>query len=97
MQSHKNAKLTKNASFDPFTTRGGGGIFWIKIENLKPKKVVTWKAPWRPEGQQERVSMQALTPAFPLPFRQTTVGFERPTSRTRDERPNHWAVLAYLF
>ncbi len=41
------------------------------------------------EDQQERVSVQALTPAFPLPFRQTTVGFERPTSRTRDERPNH--------
>jgi hypothetical protein len=41
MQSHKNIKLTKNASFDPFTSGGGWGDFKIKIENLKTKKVVT--------------------------------------------------------
>ncbi len=72
MQSHKNIKLTKNASFEPFTSGGGGGILKLKSKNMIKKKVVTWKTPWRPEGQQERVSVQALTPAFPLPFRQTT-------------------------
>jgi hypothetical protein len=41
MQSHKNIKLTKNASFDPFTSGGGGGGFEIKIKKFKDKRVVT--------------------------------------------------------
>ncbi len=35
-ESHKNMELTKNASFDPFTIKGGGGgIFKIKIGNYE--------------------------------------------------------------
>ncbi len=37
MQSHKNIKLTKNASSDPFTSGGGGGILKLKLK-FKAKK-----------------------------------------------------------
>ncbi len=39
MQPHKNMKLTKNASFDPFTSKGGGGggIFEFKLKTKSQK------------------------------------------------------------
>ena len=58
--------------------------------------VVTLRTPWRPEGQQERVSSASTDTGVPIVLSADHPGFERPTARTKGEWPNHWTVLAYL-
>ncbi len=81
----------------PSPMGGGGGILKLKLKKIKDKMVVTLRTPWRPKGQQERVSSASTDTGVPIVLSADHPGFERPTSRTKGERPNHWAVLAYPF
>ncbi len=79
----------------PLKKGGGGRFFKSKLVTMS-KKGGHMKDSLKTR-RPARASVSASTDTgVPIALSADHPGFERPTSRTKSERPNHWAVLAYL-